>query len=160
MERSKQEDYAKHGCSRREEEYDRKWQPPELCCIKINVDAAVKEGHDWFAIGMVARNHMGQYMLGKTMKLAGKVSVVEAETTGILEAMSWANESIICNMIVESDSLISVQNVLQAKKNLLEVGDIIQQCGDLLQRNSRLSLRFLETKQIGQLIVWLEYPVS
>lgn len=121
---------------------DCKWKAPEMGCIKINVDAAVKEGQDWFAIGMVARNHLGHFLGGKTMKLAGRVSVVEVEMVGISEAMSWAIDGIPGDVVVESDSLISVQNVLQAKENLLEIGDLMQQCRDIPQENSRLSLSF------------------
>ncbi|KAL8120644.1 hypothetical protein AgCh_017717 [Apium graveolens] len=84
--------------------YDYKWNPPEVGCMKINVDAAVKEGQNWFALGMVARNHLGKYISGKTMKLGGQASVVESEMIGILEALSWAKECIPGRVTVESDS--------------------------------------------------------
>lgn len=60
------------------QEYDRKWKPPKVGCMKINVDAAVIKGQNWFALGMVVRDHFGQYIIGKTMKFSGEVSVVEA----------------------------------------------------------------------------------
>lgn len=114
--------------------------------MKINVDAAVTVGQNWFALGMVVRNHLGQYITGRMMKFSGEVLVVEAEMIGILEALSWANDSIPGRVIVESDSLISVQAVQQDKENLLEVGDITQQCRDLLQSNDRFSLRFVRNQ--------------
>lgn len=44
------------------------------------------------------------------------------------------------NVTVESDSLLSVHVVNQRQHNLLEVGDLLQQCGDLLRCNCNLSL--------------------
>lgn len=66
---------------------DSKWQPPEVNCHKINVDAAMIQGQNSFATGMVLRNHYGQFLAGKTLKFAGSVSMMEAEMTGILEAL-------------------------------------------------------------------------
>lgn len=66
------------------------------------------------------------------MKIAGEVSVLEAEMTGILEALSWAKECTSGVVSIESDSLVSVQAVQQGEENLLEVGDIMHQCRDIL----------------------------
>lgn len=125
---------------------EEKWRLPEVGCMKVNVDAVVIENQNWFAVVMVGRNHLGQYIMGKTIKFAGKVSVVEAEATGILEALSWASEYITGPVIVESDSLISVQEVQQPKESLLEVGHVLQQCRDTLQGDDRLMLRFVRNK--------------
>lgn len=111
-----------------EERSEHKWKPPEVNHLKINVDASVVGGQDFFSVGMVLRDHQGQYIAGKTMRFAGVVSVVEAELTGILEAMLWSQELEGDHITVESDSLISVNAINQGQANLLESGDLMQHC--------------------------------
>ncbi|XP_074326797.1 uncharacterized protein LOC141664743 [Apium graveolens] len=76
---------TKNGNGNRHLNY-RKWQPPEVESFKLNVDAAIVVGQDSFSMGMVIRNHLGQYA-AKVMKKAGAFSVLEAELTGIIEAL-------------------------------------------------------------------------
>ena len=67
-----------------------RWRPPDMDQFKVNVDASVVEGRNSFALGMILRNHHGQFIAVKTMKIAVSVSVMEAELTGILEALLWS----------------------------------------------------------------------
>ncbi|XP_074337480.1 uncharacterized protein LOC141674673 [Apium graveolens] len=92
----------------------RRWQPPEAGSFKLNVDAAIVVGQNSFFVGMVLRNHLGQYESGKVMKKVKKVgafSVLEAELTGIVEALLWARDIVLGKVVVESDSLLSIQAV-------------------------------------------------
>lgn len=59
-----------------------RWKPPPPAGFKINVDASVTPGVKVFSTGMVLRNHEGQFVAAKTKKLAGEISVVEAEAVG------------------------------------------------------------------------------
>ncbi|XP_074323648.1 uncharacterized protein LOC141660552 [Apium graveolens] len=122
---------------------DSKWQPPEVDCLKINVDASLVEGQNSFTIGMVLRNHHGHFLVGKTLKFVGSVSVMEAEMTRIFEALNWTQEVASGRgVIVESNSLLSVRAIQQEQENLLELGDLISQCRTLLRSNGRMSIRF------------------
>lgn len=78
------------GAGEDRERSDHRWKPPGQSQFKINVDASVVGGQNSFGIGMVLRNHQGQFLTGKTMRFAGSVSVIEAESTGVLEALIWS----------------------------------------------------------------------
>lgn len=97
-------------------------------------------GQNTFAIGMVLRNHQGLFIAEKTMRFAGPVSVLEAELTCILEALLWSQEVAEGTILIEDDSLLSVNAINRGQCNLLEIGYLVHQCDDLLRRNSRLSL--------------------
>ncbi|XP_074373770.1 uncharacterized protein LOC141714129 [Apium graveolens] len=71
---------------------DKKWKKLREGQLKVNVDGAVVEGRNFFSVGMALRDHHGQFIAGKTLKIAGGVSVMEAELIGILEALAWARE--------------------------------------------------------------------
>lgn len=129
------------GGNRQRNEY--KWHPPEADCLKINVDASVIAGQNYFAVGMVLRNHQGQYLGGKTMRFAGMVSVLEAELTGITEALSWSQEIAGGSVVIESDSLLSVNAVNNQQVNLLELGDLLNQCSTILRSNVGLSVGYV-----------------
>ncbi|KAL8089463.1 hypothetical protein AgCh_039070 [Apium graveolens] len=47
-----------------------KWQPRSHGALKVNVDAAVTEGQNSFAIGMVFRNNQGQFLTGRIKRFA------------------------------------------------------------------------------------------
>lgn len=133
-----------------------KWEKPEVNQVKVNVDASVVGGQDWFAIGMVIRNHQGQYMLGKVMRFAGHVSVMEAELTGIQEAMLWSQEmaSAEAKVTIESDSLLSVKAINQGHSNLLELSDLVQHCRDILKNNNRIIISHVK-KQVNKVAHYL-----
>lgn len=102
-----------------------KWQYPAPVSLKLNVDASVVEDQNSFSLGMVIRNHQGDYIIGKVMRCAGKVPVLEAELTGIVEAPAWAQEVTDGDVVIESDSLLSVNLVKDGQENLLELGDLV-----------------------------------
>ncbi|WOH01628.1 hypothetical protein DCAR_0521012 [Daucus carota subsp. sativus] len=128
--------------SNRQQGDGRKWQVPEQGCLKINVDASVVDGQNSFGIGMVLRNHQGHYITGKKMRFAGSFSVMEAEMTGITEALTWA-QNYTNAVVIESDSLLSVEAIQNGQENLLELGDLIHQCRNILRHNDRLKLNFV-----------------
>lgn len=70
-----------------------RWRPPEPGCLKINVDASIRENEDHYSIGMVMRDHEGRFLMDKTLKVEGKISVLEAESVGVLEALLWTKHS-------------------------------------------------------------------
>lgn len=70
-------------------EAENMWKAPIAGCLKINVDALFVKGQDFYLIGMV---HLGQYLLGRTSRSTGSLSVLEAEVAGIAEALVWATE--------------------------------------------------------------------
>lgn len=97
-----------------------------------------------FAFGMVLRNHQGRYIAGKTMRFAGVVPVLEAELTGIWEAILWSQEVEGGPITVESDSLLGVNAVNQGHDNVLEIGDLVQQCQKLLRSNDNISISHIK----------------
>ena len=41
------------------------WRTPSRLCIKINIDAAVRESNEMMGIGIVIRDHEGQFFYGR-----------------------------------------------------------------------------------------------
>lgn len=96
-----------------------KWKPPLEGVIKVNVDASLFKNSDTFKIGMVARNHRGEFMAGKVICLVASTSVLEAEALGVREALSWIKEQHLQQqrVEVESDSLLVVRAIKGGSSN-------------------------------------------
>lgn len=75
-----------------------KWVKPAAGKLKINVDAVVTQGVSFFSVGMLLRDSNGVFLEGKTMKFNRVVSVMEAETTAIEEALVWIESKGITNV--------------------------------------------------------------
>lgn len=88
---------------------EQKWRPPEKDELKLNVDASVFCEADSFTIGMVLRDYRGHFIAGRNMRMVKPASVFEAETIGVLEALSWLLSSTTQRVTVETDSLLTVQ---------------------------------------------------
>lgn len=119
-----------------------RWKPPDPGILKVNVDAAVKQGSSQYGVGMVLRDQEGKFCKARVICHAGEVGVVEAETKGILEALAWATQLGISKVVVESDSWLSVQAVNNDSVNHLEVGHMIQECRTILSQNTEFSVSF------------------
>lgn len=125
------------GCS--------KWRPPEQGGFKINVDASVMPGVNSFSVGMVLRGHDGGFVAGKTTRFNAADSVFEAETIGVREALSWIYDNNLQNenVVIESDSMTTVNAIHRKEVNHLEVGDVIDSCCNLLDNLRHASVCFV-----------------
>lgn len=127
---------AKHSTDKRhtshKEKKATKWCKPNAGATKVNVDASVFPGADTFSIGMVIRDCTGVFLEGKTLTLQAPSTVLEAESIGVREALSWVKARGDRNVIVETDSQLTVDALYGKHKYLLEVGHVIEQCKEML----------------------------
>lgn len=113
-----------------------KWSAPANGSLKLNVDASVYAGASSFSIGMVLRDDKGRFVRGKCMNVKGTVSVFEAESFGVCEALSWIMQEVNQPVSIESDSLQTVNALNKKVHYQLEVGDILDRCRILVHSNS------------------------
>lgn len=105
-----------------------RWNPPYFSTFKINVDASVFNGENHFSIGMVLRDHLGQFVRRRVGEFVGRVSVLEAEPVGILEALRWSSDISGHMVAAESDSQLSVKVISSTLQNQLELENLVEQC--------------------------------
>lgn len=117
-----------------------KWQCPVEGQLKLNVDASVFPGSTSFTVGMVLRDHQGQFLRGRTRRVAGQVQAFEAEAVGMLEALSWIKNSTGQEVVVESDSLLVVEALQRGKEYQLEVGIVLKECQRILAEKSNVRI--------------------
>ena len=86
-----------------------KWAPPQLGAIKLNVDAAIS--HTSVALAVIARNGQG-VMIKVWSKIIPKTSPLLAEAEAILWALYLAKGELWRHIIVESNSKLSVDAIL------------------------------------------------
>lgn len=121
-----------------------KWKAPDEGSLKVNVDASVFAGKESFSVGMVLRDHRGGFCRARNMCSNGAVSVFEAETRGVLAAVRWIMELGIVNVVVECDSMLTVQALQKESPNYLEVGNILQDCRILLKDRPDIRISFVK----------------
>ncbi|XP_074363255.1 uncharacterized protein LOC141703719 [Apium graveolens] len=122
-----------------------KWKKPEFGFVKINVDASVFIGAPTFTIGMVVRDHNGEFFSGKTMCLPEVESVFEAETIGIREALTWLKDQQfhLGRVIVETDFMLTVSDITGEGENNLEVQEALEDCKQKLSEMPLTTVRFV-----------------
>lgn len=120
-----------------------RWKAPPTGILKMNVDASVFEGSPSFSLGLVLRDDRGAFIKGRTVCVNGVASVFEAETRGVLEALTWAAEEIHQAVIIETDSMLTTTALTKKGDNYLEVGNILRECCDLLSLRSDISVTFV-----------------
>lgn len=75
------------------------------------------------------------------MRFSRIASVMEAETTGIEEALLWIVSKGVTNVCIESDSLLAVQAVNGSTRFQLEVGHIIELCRSILASRADVNVQ-------------------
>ncbi|XP_074351779.1 uncharacterized protein LOC141690922 [Apium graveolens] len=95
----------------RTEHVIQKWLPPPTGSVKLNVDASISVGANDFSTGMLIRDHEGNFLLGRVACISGAGSVLEAEITALYEGLCWIKSLPYQNVLIESDSLLTVQAV-------------------------------------------------
>ncbi|XP_074378180.1 uncharacterized protein LOC141719707 [Apium graveolens] len=107
----------------------------------VHREGSVKNDHKWCPppqVGyvfdrMVASDQNGRFIKAKVLTLSCPATVLEAESIGVREALSWVIQRGDDSVIIESDSLLTVRALHGKKSYLLEVGHVIEHCKWLLQ---------------------------
>ncbi|KAL8111526.1 hypothetical protein AgCh_019295 [Apium graveolens] len=121
------------------------WKCPEVDTVKVNVDASVFKNAQSFTMGMVMRNHLGEFLACKNMCLPMVNSVLEAEAVGVREALSWIKDLQLhgTKVVVESDSLLTTKAIAGDIVNCLEVGEVLEECKQALQNLPTVAVSFI-----------------
>lgn len=128
------------------------WVKPQKDVIKITVDAATFEEFSAFGVGMLARDHTREVVLGKSVVCSRKVSPDYAEAMAIEEALSWVKGERWKEVIIESDCLVAIQAIRSKMIMISPYGQVINECMRLsLDLNIKMFL-------LNGLLIWL--PMS
>lgn len=101
-------------------------------------------GVNKFSIGLVLRDDKGVFLNGKVVCLSQVVNVLEAEVTAILEGLNWLVSLGCRRVIIESDSMLSVQVIHCDIDYQIEVGHTIDLFRELLHSHEGFSLSFVK----------------
>ena len=110
--------------------------------LKLNTDAAIKLGENTFAVGLILRDHRGDFVGGKVRSLPMVSSVFEAEITAIKEGLRWLSTLPYQHVTIESDSMLAVKALTQSHDNILEIGFLLDECRDMIFSSPGFSLTF------------------
>ncbi|KAL8148278.1 hypothetical protein AgCh_005592 [Apium graveolens] len=116
--------------------------------LKLNMDASLFSGAPDFTVGMVSRDHKNTFLVGRTSCFRAPVSVFEEEAIGVREALSWVKDMQFnaCKVELETDSLLVVQGIKNSVINLLEVGEVLEQCRRYLRELEGISIHFIRNQ--------------
>ncbi|XP_073025234.1 uncharacterized protein [Primulina eburnea] len=108
--------------------------PPfnQLC---LDVDAAYKETSNQFAIGRVVRDNEGRMVLAFGMTIFKPQSVALAELGAIAAGIRVVQEHNILINHINSDSFLTVQEIMCPEEDLSYVGSCVEDIRQLLEQN-------------------------
>lgn len=119
-----------------------KWKSPAMGSYKLNTDAAVRLGEETYSIGLVLRDHHGDFVTGMVKRLLMVDSVLEVEVAAIREGIHWLSMLPYDNVEIETDSLLAVQAIEQQLTNSLKVGFVVDECRTSIISRPGLSIIF------------------
>lgn len=121
-----------------------RWVPPGVGATKVNVDGAVFEDATCFGLGLVARNHLGYLIEGRTVLRFGQTTLETVEAMSIREALSWIRDNGWQNVTLETDCLVAVQAIRSEVVMVSVFGDVIKDCKSLLEALPHVKLIFIK----------------
>ncbi|OMO66661.1 hypothetical protein COLO4_30428 [Corchorus olitorius] len=89
----------------------KRWQPPPMGKLKINVDASFCSSKMEAGLGVVVRNHVGEVVVSASKNIDFVSNSLYAEVHAILFRFEIALEYDIHDCILESDCLIAVKEI-------------------------------------------------
>jgi ribonuclease HI len=120
--------------------YGVRWSPPPEGTVYINCDAALFSSSRRMGLGVVIRNHIGQYVAA-CRELHEKVTTPEVvEAMALRRALSLAGDEGFSKIMVVSDCLSLVQRVLAPSMDRSSVGVVVQDIKALAQDFEAFSL--------------------
>lgn len=114
----------------------RRWIKPQQGWIKINVDAACKQGENLVRVGCIARDDRGHFIRARNNVLRGSFQAREAEALSLKEALSWAKQWRINKIVFESNAKILVEAV-NGSRGFLILIQLLRNVGTYLNTSTK-----------------------
>ena len=102
-----------------------KWSPPKYPLYKINVDGEVFSSQKAAGIGVVIRDHGGNFIASLSKKIHAPLGAVEVETKAFEAGIFFAKEVGIREFILEGDSTITVQPLKEVSNTPSSIASMI-----------------------------------
>ncbi|KAK4364258.1 hypothetical protein RND71_015616 [Anisodus tanguticus] len=67
-------------------------------------------------VGMVPRDHLGQFIVGKTIFLGRVASPLLAEIIGVREALTWLKDFVSCGLSIEARQGLGFSAIIVVRK--------------------------------------------
>lgn len=120
------------------------WVKPQHNGVKITCDAAIFEELGISGAGLIARDHDGTLISAKSKTTPEVLKPVLAEAIAVKEALSWAKEMESRPITVETDCLVVVQLIRSTAPMRSRLGQVIEDCRDLIRLNNNFKLYFVK----------------
>uniref|UniRef100_A0A803QG24 RNase H type-1 domain-containing protein n=1 Tax=Cannabis sativa TaxID=3483 RepID=A0A803QG24_CANSA len=120
------------------------WTKPADNTIKINVDGATFETENAYGYGIVACDSEGNVIDFVAKYFYGSFSAEVVEALEVKEALSWLKDKGWNMVEVETDSLLTVQEIFNQQQMTSVFGLITHDCKSFLSSLSNVSLRFVK----------------
>ncbi|CAN1280891.1 hypothetical protein LINPERPRIM_LOCUS17550 [Linum perenne] len=105
-----------------------RWHPPPHGQLKINVDAAVFSSNGRTGAGMCIRDHRGAVCGFRMVHRRGLPPAREVEVWAMFEAIKWAEELGLREVILETDAKEVVDRLQGDEVDDTEFGTCLRQC--------------------------------
>ncbi|KAF5465179.1 hypothetical protein F2P56_015208 [Juglans regia] len=109
-----------------------KWHPPPAAALKLNTDGAIFADLSSSGIGVILRDSQGKVLLSTSGREIVVQDPIEVELLVILRGLQLCIPMGISKLIVESDSLLSVQAIQNMKEPMSMQGNLIYAIKDLM----------------------------
>ncbi|XP_075659274.1 uncharacterized protein LOC142629186 [Castanea sativa] len=123
------------------------WTPPTFPSYKVNVDAARFMAQKAVGVGVIIRDHEGNFIAGLSQIFHAPLGTVEAEGKAFEAGIIFAKQMGIRDLVLEGDSLIVVQALKQVSNAPLTVSSLIY--GILAECNDFRKVCFSHVKRQG-----------
>jgi hypothetical protein len=110
-----------------------KWTPPPIGWMMINVDAAVFSDSPCIGIGVVVRNHFGEFIFASCQKRHVFADPELAEAIAVRLAVVYAKNLNFQHAIIASDCLSVVNKIKSPMLDRSIVGPIVQDIKNLVK---------------------------
>ena len=116
---------------------DSKWSPPQLPFYKVNVDGAVLGKQKEAGVGVVIRDHEGNFIAGLSKKFKAPLGDIAVEAKAFETGITFAKEVGILDFVLEGDSLTIVNALCEKTSAPSSVASLIYgiQAGSIDLRN-------------------------
>ncbi|KAL0017569.1 hypothetical protein SO802_004638 [Lithocarpus litseifolius] len=104
---------------------DSKWSPPQLPFYKVNVNGAVFGKQKEAGVGVVIRDHEGNFIAGLSKKFKAPSGATEVEAKAFETGITFAKEVGIQDFVLEGDSLTIVNALCEKTSAPSSVASLI-----------------------------------